>query len=163
MKQIPNIEKIGITTNGIVLPKKLEKLKLAGLNQLNISLDTLSAEKFTNITRRNGFERVIQAIDTAIDLGFDPVKINCVIMRGMNESEILDFAEFTKEKPVDIRFIEYMPFDGNAWNDTKLVSYEEMIRQIQSKYVLERLTDEPNDTAKSLYFKSQSQTTTQKM
>lgn len=118
---------------------------------MNISLDTLDSEKFANITRRNGFDRVLQAIDCAIDLGFDPVKINCVVMRGMNENEILDFAEFTKEKPIDVRFIEYMPFDGNAWNDQKLVSYQEMIDNIKSKYTLERESDAPNDTAKSLY------------
>eukprot|EP00012_Vannella_robusta_P011371 CAMPEP_0206203416 /NCGR_PEP_ID=MMETSP0166-20121206/12829_1 /ASSEMBLY_ACC=CAM_ASM_000260 /TAXON_ID=95228 /ORGANISM="Vannella robusta, Strain DIVA3 518/3/11/1/6" /LENGTH=298 /DNA_ID=CAMNT_0053622675 /DNA_START=201 /DNA_END=1097 /DNA_ORIENTATION=+ len=147
--EIPNIDYIGVTTNGIVLPRKLEKLKAAGLNQLNISLDTMCPEKFTQITRRNGFNRVMQSIDTAIDMGFDPVKINCVVMRGMNETEILDFARFTKDKAVDVRFIEYMPFDGNAWNDKKLVPYQEMLDIIKSEYPdFHRLSDAPNDTSK---------------
>ena len=147
---IPGIEKIGITTNGLLLPRKLEALQRAGLNQLNISLDTLQAEKFTEITRRNGFERVIQAIDLALTLGFDPLKVNCVIMRGMNDTEIIDFAHFTRDRAVDVRFIEYMPFDGNAWNDQKLVSYQEMLGNIQEVYPsLGKLVDLPNDTAKS--------------
>ena len=125
-------------------------MKNAGLNQLNISLDTLIPEKFTEITRRNGFTRVMESIDAAIQLGFDPVKINCVVMRGMNENEVIHFADFTKDKSVDIRFIEYMPFDGNAWNDKKLVSYEEMLNIIKEKYpTIHRISDLPNDTSKS--------------
>ena len=151
MNAVPGIEKIGITTNGIVLPRKLEALQKAGLNQLNISLDTLDPDKFTEITRRNGFQRVIQSIDLAIELGFDPVKINCVVMRGMNESEILDFARFTRDRSVDVRFIEYMPFDGNQWNDSKMVSYQEMLDTIRSEFTLERVEDLPNDTAKSRF------------
>ena len=85
-KAIDGIEKLAVTTNGILLPRYLPALHKAGLDVINISLDTLDSEKFTAITRRLGFERVFKAIEDAIALGYDPVKINCVVMRGMNEA-----------------------------------------------------------------------------
>eukprot|EP01094_Clydonella_sp_ATCC50884_P025169 TRINITY_DN6512_c0_g1_i2.p1 TRINITY_DN6512_c0_g1~~TRINITY_DN6512_c0_g1_i2.p1 ORF type:complete len:423 (-),score=100.89 TRINITY_DN6512_c0_g1_i2:312-1559(-) len=145
---IPGISTLAVTTNGLLLRRKLRPLHANGLRVINISLDTLDSEKFTNITRRNGFARVLEGIDLAVELGYDPVKVNCVIMRGMNEEEILPFVAMTKDKPVDVRFIEYMPFDGNQWNDHKLVPYQEMLNEIGKEYPLSRLSDAPNDTAK---------------
>ena len=89
---------------------------------INISLDTLQAKKFAFVTRRpsKGFEKVMYAIDKSLELGYSPLKINCVVMRGLNEDEILDFVKWTEHKPLDIRFIEYMPFDGNRWNNKKV-------------------------------------------
>lgn len=114
-----------MTTNGIVLTRKLPALKQAGLTHLNISLDTLKEFKFEIITRRKGdwtqhnpcvidhlgFNRVLAAIDAAIEHGYFP-KVNCVITRGVNEDELVDFVAFTRDRHVDVRFIEYMPFDG---------------------------------------------------
>lgn len=102
-----------MTTNGILLPRKLPVLHKHGLNLLNISLDTLDSNKFTLITRRNGFEKVWEAIHLALDFGFNPVKINNVVMKGINDNEIVDFVKLTEAKPLEVRFIEYMPFDGN--------------------------------------------------
>lgn len=114
------LRNLAMTTNGITLARKLPMLHKAGLNQLNISLDTLVSEKFTQITRRNGWEKVMEAINLALDYGYNPLKINCVVMRGINDNEINDFVAMTEKKPIEVRFIEYMPFDGNQWNDKKI-------------------------------------------
>jgi cyclic pyranopterin phosphate synthase len=149
--QISGLKTIAMTTNGLVLARKLPALKKAGLNALNISLDTLDANKFMIITRRQGWEKVWQAIQTALELGINPVKINCVVMRGVNDAEIGDFVALTEKMPVEVRFIEYMPFDGNRWNDKKFMSYKDMIDTINTRFTkLERITDDgPNETAKS--------------
>ena len=141
-----------MTTNGIVLSRKLESLQNKGLNQINISLDTLDKAKFEHVTRRKGFEKVLESIETALRLDFKPVKINCVIMKNFNDMEIIDFVEyFTKDKFVDVRFIEYMPFDGNSWSDSKLLSYQDILSIIKARYPsFNRLPDiSPNETAKS--------------
>ncbi|KAL8622867.1 hypothetical protein ACOMHN_026988 [Nucella lapillus] len=144
------LEHIGITTNGITLARRLPQLQLSGLDQLNISLDTLVPAKFEFVTRRRGFSHVMAAIDKALELDFSPVKINCVVMRGTNEDEVCDFVAFTKDKAVDVRFIEYMPFDGNRWNFKRMVSYQQMLDMIRDRWPqLERLSDRPNDTSKA--------------
>jgi cyclic pyranopterin phosphate synthase len=147
--QLPGLKTLAMTTNGIKLKENLPRLKAAGLNMLNISLDTFSSAKFTEITRRLGWERVMASIDLALELGYNPVKINCVVMRGLNEHELPDFVAFTKNKAVDVRFIEYMPFDDNRWSDRKIVPYKEMLNIIQQSYPsLARAVDAPNDTSK---------------
>lgn len=122
MKQIENLEHVSITTNGIMLTRLLVSMQRAGLNAINVSLDTLKAAKYEQIARRKGFERVLAGIDLAIQLGYKP-KINCVVMKGFNNMELCDFVEFTKDRNVDIRFIEYMPFTGNKWETEKMVTY----------------------------------------
>jgi len=143
------LQTIGMTTNGIVLNRYLPKLKAYGLSHLNISLDTLDPLKFQLVTRRPGHERVLSAIQQAIDLGFEQVKVNCVVMRGLNENELIDFVGWTEHKDIEIRFIEYMPFDGNKWSDKKMYSYAQMLETIKTKYPLERLQGELNDTSKT--------------
>ncbi|KAF2073968.1 hypothetical protein CYY_004713 [Polysphondylium violaceum] len=148
--KIEGIEKIGITTNGLVLHRKLERLQKGGVNLLNISLDTLDTHKFTLITRRLGWEKVMESINKALSLNFNPVKINCVVMKNINDMEICDFVEMTREKNVEIRFIEYMPFGGNKWSDKKFVSYTDMIKMIKEKFgALDRCVDEANNTSKT--------------
>lgn len=105
-----------------MLTRLLVPMQRAGLDAINISLDTLSKAKYEKITRRKGFERVLAGIDLAIQLGFKP-KINCVVMKNFNENEICDFVEMTRDKNVDVRFIEYMPFTGNKWDTAKMVSF----------------------------------------
>ena len=115
------------------------------------SLDTLRPEKFEFISRRPkaGHSKVMAAIKKSLDLGFDPLKVNCVVMRGLNDDEILDFVELTREMNVDVRFIEYMPFDGNSWNTKKMVPYNEMLDIITGAYKdFQRVDDAPNDTSK---------------
>ncbi|XP_024376131.1 GTP 3',8-cyclase, mitochondrial isoform X2 [Physcomitrium patens] len=150
LSSLPGLKHLAMTSNGIVLSRKLPRLQAAGLNQLNISLDTLVPAKFELLTRRKGHNKVLQSIDTALGLGLSPVKVNTVVMRGLNDDEILDFVELTRDKPINVRFIEFMPFDGNVWNSKKLVSYMEMMDMIKKKFPsIHRLEDHPTDTAKN--------------
>jgi len=148
--QIPGLTTIAMTTNGLVLEKKLPRLVAAGLNMINISLDTLDSMRFTLITRRLGWENVMGSIIKAIQLGINPVKVNCVVMRGVNDEELPQFVEWTRHQPIQVRFIEYMPFEGNTWSDKKFLSYTEMIEKIRSAgYPLDKKPDGPNDTSKA--------------
>jgi len=105
------LRELAITSNGIILARKLEKMVQSGLTAVNLSLDTLEPWKFEVMTRRKGLESVLKTIDKALELGVQPLKVNCVVMRGVNDYEIPKFVEMTREKPVEVRFIEYMPFD----------------------------------------------------
>eukprot|EP01127_Copromyxa_protea_P019238 TRINITY_DN6195_c0_g1_i2.p1 TRINITY_DN6195_c0_g1~~TRINITY_DN6195_c0_g1_i2.p1 ORF type:complete len:381 (+),score=38.52 TRINITY_DN6195_c0_g1_i2:32-1174(+) len=147
---IPQIKILALTTNGIVLPRKLPKLVHAGLNAVNISLDTMDPFKFQIITRRLGFEQVLKSIDLALEHGIPLVKVNCVVQRGVNDMEIADFVAWTRDKPIQVRFIEYMPFDGNTWSDKKFMSYTEMIEKIRANgFPLDKVPDGPNETSKT--------------
>ncbi|XP_007937620.2 molybdenum cofactor biosynthesis protein 1 [Orycteropus afer afer] len=150
LHQLEGLRTIGVTTNGINLARLLPKLQKAGLNAINISLDTLVPAKFEFIVRRRGFHKVMEGIHKAIELGYNPVKVNCVVMRGLNEDELLDFVALTEGLPLDVRFIEYMPFDGNKWNFKKMVSYKEMLDTVQQRWPeLEKLPEEESSTAKA--------------
>jgi len=148
---LPGLQTIGMTTNGVTLARRLPALKKAGLTHLNISLDTLVPEKFEFVSRRPmaAHSKVMKAIDTSLQLGFEPVKVNCVVMRGLNEDEIINFVEKTRHHNIDVRFIEYMPFDGNRWNTEKMVPYQEMLEIIRKSFPsFQRVEDAPNDTSK---------------
>ncbi|WP_162128390.1 GTP 3',8-cyclase MoaA [Flavobacterium phycosphaerae] len=145
-----------LTTNGILVPNFIETFKIAGIKTINISIDSLVKEKFNKITRRNYFETVFENIDLLLTEGFR-VKLNVVLMKDFNEDEIIDFIELTKHKNIQVRFIEFMPFTGNQWDKSKLVSYAEILGTIQSEYAfseIERLTDALNDTAKNFKIKA---------
>eukprot|EP00730_Choanoeca_flexa_P002543 TRINITY_DN11086_c0_g2_i1.p1 TRINITY_DN11086_c0_g2~~TRINITY_DN11086_c0_g2_i1.p1 ORF type:complete len:565 (+),score=114.95 TRINITY_DN11086_c0_g2_i1:32-1726(+) len=148
LNAINGIDQIAMTTNGVTLARHLPSLQHAGLHQLNISLDTLDPNLFQVITRRRGHDKVLKGIDKAVDLGYVP-KINVVVTKGVNDNEVVDFARWTKDRAVDVRFIEYMPFDGNKWNFNKFVSYQEMLDIIRAHFPLERLQDHQNDTSKA--------------
>nr|XP_021547654.1 molybdenum cofactor biosynthesis protein 1 isoform X2 [Neomonachus schauinslandi] len=150
LRQLEGLRTVGITTNGINLARLLPQLQKAGLSAINISLDTLVPAKFEFIVRRKGFHKVMAGIHKAIELGYSPVKVNCVVMRGLNEDELLDFVALTEGLPLDVRFIEYMPFDGNRWNFKKMVSYKEMLNTLQQQWPeLEKLPEEESSTAKA--------------
>ncbi|XP_030615323.1 molybdenum cofactor biosynthesis protein 1 isoform X2 [Delphinapterus leucas] len=150
LHQLEGLRTIGITTNGINLARLLPQLQEAGLSTINISLDTLVPAKFEFIVRRKGFHKVMEGIHKAIELGYSPVKVNCVVMRGLNEDELLDFVALTEGLPLDVRFIEYMPFDGNKWNFKKMVSYKEMLDTLRQQWPeLEKLPEEESSTAKA--------------
>ena len=140
-----------ITTNGILVPNFIETFKEAGIKSINISIDSLIKDKFNTITRRDYFDVVQKNINLLLNEKFN-VKLNVVLIKAFNDNEILDFIAFTKNKNVQVRFIEFMPFSGNQWDKSKLVSYDEILDVIQSKYSIseiERLPDAPNDTAKN--------------
>ena len=102
-----------ITTNGLTLGRKLPALVEAGLTHVNLSLDTLLDFKYEIVTRRRGHARVLRALDAAVEAGLR-VKLNCVVMQGFNEDELCDFVGLTRDRAIDVRFIEYMPFSGNG-------------------------------------------------
>ncbi len=129
---------LSMTTNGVSLPSGAADLKKAGLNRVNISLDSLRPERFQEITRRDDLHRVLEGVDAAIDTGFDPVKINVVVMKGINDDEVVDFAAFGREKGVVVRFIEFMPLDADEiWNNDLVLPQAEIIDQIQAVYPIE--------------------------
>jgi len=105
MSALPGIKSLALTSNGLLLKRRLPALVEAGVTGVNVSLDTLVPAKYMFITRRKGFERVVEAIDASVEAGL-VVKVNCVVMKGLNEEEIVDFVEFTRDRPVDVRFIE---------------------------------------------------------
>ncbi|KAK2595774.1 hypothetical protein QQS21_006600 [Conoideocrella luteorostrata] len=148
------LKELCITTNGISLHRKLDSMVQAGLTGINLSLDTLDPWQFQIMTRRKGFDAVQKSIDRILEmnrLGAGiKLKINCVVMRGVNDRELLPFVEMTREKDLEIRFIEYMPFDGNKWNRGKMLSYMEMLDMIREQYPgLQKVTDHKNDTSKT--------------
>ncbi|OJI97158.1 hypothetical protein ASPVEDRAFT_122681 [Aspergillus versicolor CBS 583.65] len=148
------LRELCLTTNGISLHRKLEPMVEAGLTGVNLSLDTLDPFQFQIMTRRKGFDAVMKSIDRILELNKMgagiKLKINCVVMRGLNEREILPFVELGRDRPIEVRFIEYMPFDGNKWSEGKMVSYQEMLDIIREKYpTVEKVTDHKNDTSKT--------------
>lgn len=124
---------LAITTNGVLLDKYFSAMRKAGLKKLNISLDSLNEEKFNAISRRKNFKRIWKNINTAVSEGFD-VKINVVLMKNVNDNEIIDFIRLSKSAPLKIRFIEFMPFNGNEWDWTKTVKHSEIIDQVDKYY-----------------------------
>ncbi|RKP15081.1 hypothetical protein BJ684DRAFT_22371 [Piptocephalis cylindrospora] len=143
------LESLAMTTNGIALRRTAEPLALAGLDTLNVSLDTLDPHKYVLMTRRKGLERVLENLERASSMGMQTVKINCVIIRGVNDTEVTDFVALTKTWPISVRFIEYMPFGGNRWEKRKLVPYKELLNRIEERFgKVEKILDDPNDTSK---------------
>ena len=122
-----------ITTNGSRLQEFADLLKSCGIHSLNISLDTLQPEKFQLITRRDQFHTVYDNIQLMITRGFH-VKVNVVVMKGLNDDELNDFIEWTRLTPVHVRFIEFMPFSGNRWTSNKVCTLEEILSTISSNY-----------------------------
>jgi cyclic pyranopterin phosphate synthase len=136
-----------ITTNATRVQFFVDAFEEAGIRSVNISLDTLQKEKFQLITRRDQFDTVKQNIDTLLARGFK-VKINVVVVKGLNDSEILDFIEWTKHTAIQIRFIEFMPFDGNKWNRDKLVTLHEILEKINQQYSFIAAENAEHDTSK---------------
>ena len=140
--------KLGLTTNALGLHRHLDGLIDAGLTSLNISLDTFDAERFRQIARRDGFDTVWRNIHLALERGLR-VKVNMVVMRGVNDDEVLRFVELTRDHPVHVRFIEFMPFAGNKWGRERVYTYGEMLGHIGSVHSFTKLQDDPHSTAKS--------------
>ena len=146
---------LSITSNAVIIDRFIDTLKANGIKSINVSLDSLDSEKFKEITRRDEFEKVYNNILLLVAEGFQ-VKVNAVLMKGFNDNEIIDFINFTKDLPVSVRFIEFMPFDGNKWDMKKMVSYKEVMEYVSASFSeekIERLQDAPNDTSKNYKIK----------
>lgn len=136
-----------LTTNGTRIHDFIEVLKESKIRSVNISLDTLQPDKFQLLTKRDQFQVVQNNIALMIDQGFH-TKVNMVVMRGVNDSEIVDFIEWTKRTPVHVRFIEFMPFSGNRWTSNKVFTLQDILSLIGNSYEIIPLAAEKNDTAK---------------
>ena len=129
---------LALTTNGATLALIAKDLRRAGLERINVSLDTLQRDKFVKMTRRDELDSVLEGIDAAIDVGFSPVKVNAVVQHGVNDDEILDLAEFGRRKGVEVRFIEFMPLDAQGgWMSNDVVSQDEIVATIDAVHPLE--------------------------
>ena len=136
-----------ITTNGTRIAEMSPVLIEAGIKTVNISLDTLQPEKFFMITRRDVFHQVRSNIELLLQHKI-AVKINMVVMKGLNDGEIKDFINWTKHNPIQIRFIEFMPFTGNKWTSNKMFSLQEILDVVEKSFVILPVESSPNDTAK---------------
>jgi cyclic pyranopterin phosphate synthase len=141
-----NIE-LTMTTNGTRLHEFVEAIKNAGIQSLNISLDTLQKDRYILMTKRDKQEQVMRNIQLMLDNGIG-VKVNVVAMKGVNDEEINDFIRWTKDTPVHIRFIEFMPFDRNKWNMDKVITLQEILEKVSSEFEVESLDRLPHETAK---------------
>ncbi len=136
LSSIEGIDDLSLTTNGLFLPQMAEGLAQSGLKRVNISLDTLRAETFKKITRRDGLDIVLKGIEAARKAGLGPIKINVVAMRGVNDTEILDFAQFAMDNDLAVRFIEFMPSRQDKWTEEQLVGADEILATLASRYEL---------------------------
>lgn len=131
--RIEGLRDLCMTSNAYILAEKIDALQQAGLQRVTISLDTLNAQKFKAITGRDSFQKVLEGIDAAVAAGLHPVKVNAVIMRDINDDELIDFVRFARNKNIVFRFIEFMPLDADhQWSQHRVVRLEEMVETISS-------------------------------
>lgn len=138
---------LAVTTNGVLVHRFIEAFRQAELRSVNVSLDSLIPEKAGSVVGHDVYNRVMENIHLLLKNDFH-IKINTVVLKGVNETEIPDFVEWTRNFPLHVRFIEFMPFAGNKWDSGKVFSHLEMIEQIRQRYDVTKLNDEQHDTAK---------------
>jgi cyclic pyranopterin phosphate synthase len=132
---------LALTTNGATLPLLADDLVAAGLRRINISCDSLRRDRFADITKRDALDRVLEGVEAALAVGLSPVKLNVVVMRGVNDDELLDFAAYGRAKGVIVRFIEFMPLDAQGqWTSDQVATYDEIHRRIHAVWPLEPVT-----------------------
>src|SRR5262245_9955777 len=140
LAQLDGVEDLAMTTNAHFLRGRAKGLKEAGLQRITISLDSLTPERFALLTGRNELTQVLDGIDAALEAGLIPVKVNCVIIRGINDDQAIRFAEFARAKGLFVRFIEFMPLDnGKIWRREMVVPGDELRQKIHAIYPLERV------------------------
>jgi GTP 3',8-cyclase len=131
---------LALTTNGVKLPELAHDLAAAGLKRINVSLDSLRRERFFALTKRDELDRVLAGIDAALHAGLDPVKVNTVVMRGINDDEVVDLARFGRDRGVGVRFIEFMPLDAQGeWSHDKVVPAREILDRIHDVFPLRQV------------------------
>jgi cyclic pyranopterin phosphate synthase len=147
------VQDLSMTTNGHLLAERCESLVAAGLQRINISLDSLDPEKFERVTRTRSFASVLAGIEAAQASRLRPAKVNAVLVRGLNDAEVEAFAAFARERGVIVRFIEFMPLDADrAWTRDLVVTAAEVKRRIEAQWPLERVPHEPSETARKYRF-----------
>lgn len=152
LSALPGIQEVTLTTNGILLPRDAQALYDAGIRRVNLSMDTLRPERFTRIARRPDFDRAWEGFQRALTVGFNPIKLNCVVMRGENDDEIEAFARLTLALPISVRFLEYMPIGQVTppqWR-ARYLSNAEVIARLQASWPeLAALEDAPESTSRN--------------
>lgn len=148
LSNIEGLDHLLLTTNGDALPTLASPLRQAGISGVNISLDTLRSDRFFEITQRDKLDHVLKGIETALSVGFETVKINVVVMSGVNDDELCDFVERFHNQAIEVRFIEFMPFLANDWEKTKLVTYANMRKKLEERYTLLPIPGQKSDVAK---------------
>lgn len=148
VRDVPGVAERLMTTNGTGLAHHAAELATLGLTGVNISLDSLRRERFHEITRQDSLQEVLTGIEAALQAGIPRVKLNVVVMAGVNEDELLDFVAFAHARPLQVRFIEFMPFLGNGWKCDRVIGYAEMLQQIESQFELRARDVRPSDVAK---------------
>lgn len=142
---------LAITTNGVLVDRHIEDFKIAGIRSVNVSLDSLIADRFNSISRREYFHKIMDNIQLLLLNEFQ-VKVNVVVIKGVNDDEVCDFVNWTMDQPVHIRFIEFMPFDGNKWQSDKKYSFAEIMQDVDHKFGNDSylvLKGAPNDTSRN--------------
>jgi cyclic pyranopterin phosphate synthase len=134
LREVPDVDDLGMTTNGLLLAQQAQGLKKAGLERLNVSLDTLDRERFHQLARRDGLELVLAGIESALAAGFSPIKVNAVIIRGTNEMDVVPLARYCRERGLELRFIEYMPIGAGPWEREKCYFAHEIVEQLETAY-----------------------------
>ena len=151
---IDGVEDLALTTNGVLLPELAKPLRKAGLQRLNVSLDSLDRETFQRLTRRDGLRPTLDGIEAALAAGFSPIKINAVAIRGTTERELLDFARLAREKPAIVRFIEFMPLDGDGgWTRESVLTRREIVERIHAAYPLDPIPNRGSAPAERFRFR----------
>ena len=144
----PLVEDLSLTTNGVSLALLADDLASAGLRRVNVSLDSLRTERFATLTGRDRLAQVLEGIDAAVAAGLSPVKVNCVVMRGLNDDEVVDLAAYGRDRGVTMRFIEFMPLDsGGGWSRGSVVTAEEILSAIGSVHPLEAVGTRQSEPA----------------
>ena len=143
LRAIDGLRSLALTTNAVLLGRKLAAIR-SSVDTLNISLDTFDPDRFRQLTRRDSLKEVLRGIEAAIDAGYENIKLNMVVLRGVNDDELLDFVRYTASRPVTVRFIEFMPFAGNDWNEGHCMTMSDMLARIEGEFALERIPDGPS-------------------
>ncbi|WP_017495979.1 GTP 3',8-cyclase MoaA [Flavobacterium sp. WG21] len=147
---------VSITTNGILIDRHIDVLKKFKIKKINLSLDTLVSSKFSSITLRNQFDKVVDNLHLLLNHDFQ-VKVNVVLIKGFNDNEIVDFVKLTRFLPISVRFIEFMPFAGNEWDRSKMISQKEILSLVGNRFSQQeiiKLKDEDNFTARTYKIKN---------
>jgi len=151
---VPGLRDLAMTTNGMRLAELAVPLREAGLHRLNVSLDTLRGERFVHLARREGFDKVWAGLDAAGRAGFRPLKVNMVVLRGVNDDEVVDFAGLARTRPWQIRYIEFMPLDGdNTWSRDRVVPAREILDRIHARWPLEAVVGDGREPARIWRFR----------
>jgi cyclic pyranopterin phosphate synthase len=151
VRNIPGVERLALTTNGVNLAPMAAQLKDAGISTVNVSLDSLDPHRYQQITGHNRLQKVLDGIDVALAVGIKSVKINMVVMRGINDDEVSNFVQLTKNKPLQVRFLEFMPTTPSRWDDKTFLPMDDVRGNVEQLFTLSPINPEQYAGPASIY------------